>query len=452
MESSRRSSPPDASGVVAAVAAALDALTVEGPLAVALSGGRDSIALLDAVAALAPLRQRAIVAVHVHHGLSRNADAWADFCAAVCAAYGIPLLVRRVDVARAPRASVEAAARSVRYAALAEAARGAGAGIVLLAHHQDDQAETLLLQLLRGAGPHGLAAMPALRRAHDIDWLRPLLDVPRTAIDAHIRAHGLRHVDDDSNADTTLARNAVRHHVAPALAAVAPAYAITLARAASLQADAAQLADDMAEADASGAVEGATLSQAALAALADHRARNLLRWFLRGRGLPPPSHARLRAMLATLTTARADARVRVAHAGAELGVHRGRIVVHTPAPAPFASPWRGEPLLVLPHGRLAFVDGAAGGLDPQRLVGAPVVVRPRRGGERLALGPGRPRRALKGLMQDAGLATWERAALPLVFCGDALAAAPGIGVDVAFQTPPGCSGLALRWTPTIRFG
>ena len=452
MESSRRSSPPDAAGVAAAVAAALDALPAPGPVAIALSGGRDSIALLHAVATLAPPRQRPVAAVHVHHGLSPHADAWAEFCVATCAAYGVPCAVRRVDVGRGPRTSLEAEARSARYAALAEAGVAAGACAVLLAHHRDDQAETLLLQLLRGAGPHGLAAMPAQRLAHGIAWLRPLLGISRAAIDAHVRAHGLRFVDDHSNGDTRRARNAVRHVVAPALAAVAPAYAATLARAATLQAYAARLADDLAAHDARGAVDGATLSQAALAALPEHRARNLLRWFLRECGLPPPSHARLRAMLAALTTQRADARAGVAHGGAAIGVHRGRIVVHAPPPAPFDSPWRGEPLLLLPHGRLAFVGGAAGGLDPRRLDGAPVTVRARRGGERLTLGPGRPRRALKSLLQDAGLATWERAALPLVFCGDALAAVPGIGVDVAFQAAPGSDGLALRWTPTAGFG
>src|SRR5947207_3858860 len=129
-------------------------------LAVALSGGRDSVALFDAAATEAPAHQIDIIAVHVHHGLSVRADAWTRFCANLCAERGVPLIERRVDVARRARKSVEAEARHARYAALADAAASSGAGIVVLAHHQDDQAETVLLQLLRGAGPHGLAAMP----------------------------------------------------------------------------------------------------------------------------------------------------------------------------------------------------------------------------------------------------------------------------------------------------
>jgi len=449
MARSRRSSPPDAARVVAAVTAALDDCRgAPGALAVALSGGRDSAALLDAAATAAPARGLTVIALHVHHGLSPHADAWANACIAMCVAHGVRCRVLPVHVLRGPRTSVEAEARRARYAALAAAALAEGAATVLLAHHQDDQAETLLLQLLRGAGPQGLAAMPALRvDAGGLAWRRPLLGVPRAAIDAYVAARALRTVDDESNTDVRYARNALRHRVAPALAALAPGYPATLGRAAVLQAEAALLADELAAIDARGAVAGATLERAALAALPAHRARNLLRWFLRGCGLPAPSQARLEAMLVQLTRARGDARVRLVHAGMELGVHRHRIVVHCPPPADYATPWKGEPELVLPHGRLAFVAATHGALDPARCAGDLLVVRARRGGERLALGNGRPRRALTRVLQDLGLAEWERESLPLLFCGDALAAVPGVGVDAAYQAKPGGAGVALTWTP-----
>jgi len=441
--------PPDAARVVAAVATALDdCRDASGAIAIALSGGRDSAALLDAAANAAPSRGLALVALHVHHGLSPHADAWAEACVAMCAPHGIRCRVLPVHVPRGPRTSVEAEARRARYAALAAAARVEGATTVFLAHHLDDQAETLLLQLLRGAGPQGLAAMPALRiDAGGIAWRRPLLDVPRAAIDAYVAARGLRTVDDESNADVRRARNALRHRVAPVLATLVPGYPATLGRAAALQAEAALLADELAAIDACRAVAGATLDRTALAALPAHRARNLLRWFLRGCGLPAPSQARLEAMLAQLTRARPDARVRLAHAGMEIGVHRDRIVVHGPAPADFTTPWHGEPELMLPHGRLAFVAATRDALDPALCAGGPLVVRARRGGERVALGNGRPQRALTRFLQELGLAEWERESLPLLFCGDALAAVPGVGVAVAYQAPPGGAGLALTWTP-----
>src|SRR5438105_3671456 len=194
MASSRRWSPADAAADAARATPALvpeavaAALAQHAPpharLAVALSGGRDSVALFDAIVAFAGERALELVAVHVHHGLSTHADEWAAFCAELCAAYAVPLQLRRVEVPRLPRRSVEAEARRARYAALAQAAASVDARIIALAHQQDDQAETVLLQLLRGAGPQGLAAMPRTRAdATGFVWLRPLLDVPRRAID-----------------------------------------------------------------------------------------------------------------------------------------------------------------------------------------------------------------------------------------------------------------------------
>lgn len=416
------------------------------PVAIALSGGRDSVVLLDALLHSGALS--GLTALHVHHGLSTHADAWQRFCASLCAARGVPLTVRAVTVPRTPQSSLEGEARRQRYAALAAVAIADGIRVVALAHHRDDQAETLLLQLLRGAGPQGLAGMPAVRTdARGITWLRPLLEVPRSSIDAYAQAVGLAYVDDDSNADARHRRNAVRQIVMPALAAVFPAPGATLARAAAHQADAALLADDLATLDARAAGDGATLDRAVLAALPAHRARNLLRWFLRQRGLAAPSTARLAAMLDQLTRSRGDAHVRLLHAGVALGLHGGRIHVHATAPPPFDLPWQGERELALPHGRLAFerVDGA--GIDVARLAAGPVHVRPRSGGERLQLAANRPRRALKAILQDAGMPVWERVALPLVYCGDALAAAPGIGVDTGFATAPGYAGIAISWHP-----
>jgi tRNA(Ile)-lysidine synthase len=416
-------------------------------ITVALSGGRDSVVLLDALVAIAPARGSKVTAIHIHHGLSANADAWARACVERCAELQVACEVRRVAVVAQPRASLEALARQARYDALADAAQRAGVAVVALAHHRNDQAETLLLQLLRGSGPHGLAAMPAWRRdAAGSAWWRPLLGIPRARIDAYARERRLLWIDDESNADSRHARNAVRHAVMPALQRIAPRADATLARAAAHQADAARLLDELAELDGRDACDGTTLLRCALDALAPHRARNLLRWFVRGHGLPAPSTARLAAMLDQLRGARGDAVIRLAHAGVEIGVHQGRIALHRPPPARFDVCWRGETELALPHGTVTFGHAEGAGID-LTLASGDVHLRSRAGGERFQVALDRPRRALKSVLRDAGIPPWERRGLPLVWCGDALAAVAGLGVDAALCAAPGRPGLTVAWHP-----
>ena len=203
--------------------------------------------LLDALACAVPSTGLSLSAVHVHHGISPNADKWAEFCAVECARRDVPLTVRRVRVEDAATLGIEAAARAARYNVFAEIV----ADFVALAHHAGDQAETLLLQLLRGAGPHGLAAMPLIRPLQSrCALLRPLLALPDAAIEAYAQARELRWIDDESNADTSLKRNFLRHEIAPRLAAAFPGYPATLARAAAHQAEAAALLDELAAIDA----------------------------------------------------------------------------------------------------------------------------------------------------------------------------------------------------------
>ena len=451
MASSRSSTRADGprAPVVRAVAAWLDALPAIGsPVAFALSGGRDSIVLLDAGAAALRARGRPALGLHVHHGLQADADRWSAFCANACAERDVAYAEQRVAVARPPRASIEAQARDARYSALRELAHMHGARVVALAHHQDDQAETLLLQLGRGAGPAGLAAMPAYSTdATGLAWWRPLLGVPRAAIDAYAHAARIQWVEDPSNADPRLRRNAVRQRIVPAFVSTLPGYPGTLARAAAHQADAASLLDALAGIDAREArydeADGG-VDASAFAALPAARSRNLLRWFLHARGLPPPSAARLDAMLRQLAGARTDARVGVAHAGAIVGRHRGRVFVHDAAPGDYLHAWHGEPTIALPHGELAFESADGAGIDADRAASG-LAIRPRHGGERLRLAPGQARRALKSPLRESGLPVWEREVLPLVMAGDALVAVPGIGVDAGWQARPGRPGLLPVW-------
>ncbi len=421
-------------------------------VAIALSGGRDSMVLLHALARVRAELGIELAAIHVHHGLCADADAWVAFCERECAARGIGLEVARVHVATRGGESPEAAAREARYAVLLRAR----ADVVALAHHADDQAETVLLQLLRGAGPHGLAAMPERQQRDGAPvLLRPFLGLPATVLEAYARRHALAWVEDPSNRDTALRRNALRHVIVPRLAETFPGVAQTLARAASHQAEAARLLDDLAALDAAQAIVqdaryGPTLDRAAVAALAasrPERARNLLRWFLRRHRLPAPSTARLAALLAQCVSARKDARVRVVHAGATIESHRGRLVVHAHACAPYDIAWHGEARVELSCGTLSASRELAAGIAPDALAHGPLRLVPRRGGERLRTERDGSARNVAALFANAAVPVWERDSWPLLWRGDDLVAVPGIAVDAAFRAGTGEAGYALQWQP-----
>jgi len=268
-------------------------------LCVALSGGRDSVALLHAAARLGQLRE--LRALHVHHGLSPNADQWADFCAELCAALGVALTVARVDVERHSADGLEAAARRARYAAFAQCE----ADGLLLAHHQDDQAETVLFNLLRGSGVAGAAGMAPERRHGGLRLMRPWLDLPAAAIADYARANDLRWVEDESNADQTLTRNYLRHSV---MAAVRGRFdgAAALAGAAAHFREADLLLAQLAELDWRGCCDGESARMSALRQLDPARLKNLLRWRLRQLGWRVPGAGRLEEFVRQLLQAGPD--------------------------------------------------------------------------------------------------------------------------------------------------
>ncbi|HJU21491.1 MAG TPA: tRNA lysidine(34) synthetase TilS [Casimicrobiaceae bacterium] len=423
-----------------------EALPGGGSVAVALSGGRDSVALLDAAAHAATSASVRVVAFHVHHGLSAHADDWAQFCRDACAARGIELALSHVEV-EAGGDGIEASARARRYEALATLARAHRVDAVLLAHHADDQAETMLLQLARGAGPHGLAGMPVIASERGTLWLRPFLGLSRENLDAYVTLHALAYVDDDSNASTRFRRNALRAHVIPALRSIVPGYPGTLARAANLQADAAALLDELAALDAASAFDGQSLDAKTLGSLSIARARNLLRWFLREQQLRAPSAARLAQMLTQVRHARGDARISLVHDGAEVGVHRGRIVVHRIAPAPYTKPWDGGESVDLPHGTLHLVPTCGSGIAARCLTSTAVTIRAGKPGERLMRNARGSHRSVAELLREAGVPAWARTALPRLYCGETLAAVPYLGVDAAFAAEPDERAFTLDWRP-----
>ena len=441
--------PPPNKAIAAGVA---DVLARHVPpharLTLALSGGLDSVVLLHALLALRETQPFELRAVHVHHGLSPHADDWAGFCGQLCATHAVELAVHRVQIARDDPAGIEAAARRERqriFAAL-------DADFLLTAHQRDDQAETLLLQLLRGAGPKGLAAMAEMHRRPG--WraaqLRPLLDVARSDLLRAAQEQGLAWIDDESNQDTRYRRNALRQQVMPLLAQHFPGAGRTLARAAALQADAAELLDDLARLDAREAIAGDRLDCAMLARLSTPRARNLLRHFIEQHGQSLPSLRRLDEALHQLRDAHADARVCVNLGQVEVWRYRGGAYLVPVAP-PWAGPvhWRGEAAVWVPAAgasvRMHRVNGA--GLRQTALEAGEVTLGVRAGGERLRLHAGGPRRSLKNLLQEHAIPPWQRERLPLMWCDGRLVWAAGIGFEADLCASPGEDGLLPHVEP-----
>ncbi len=267
---------PTAADPGARLAAALDGLRPAPGLAVAYSGGADSTALLHAAVARWPGQVRAF---HVHHGLQAAADAFERQCVETCGRLGVPLSVLRVQAAHQPGESPEDAARRARYAALAREARAQGVACVWLAQHADDQVETLLLALSRGAGLPGLAAMPERFEREGVVFERPLLRVPGANLRQWLREQGLPWVEDPTNADTAFTRNRIRHALLPALESAFPSFRETFARSARHAAQAQRLLSEFAAQDL--ATMGGEPVIESLRQLSRERQANLLRHWLR---------------------------------------------------------------------------------------------------------------------------------------------------------------------------
>lgn len=414
----------------------------------ALSGGVDSVVLLHL---LQPLRVKlgfALAAMHVNHQISPQAAGWADFCSDLCAQYDIPLSVKKVHVARRSKFGLEAAARAARYQAFAEL----DCDVLLLAHHLDDQVETLLQNLLRGSGLAGAAGMPETRLQGDETGMllaRPLIEVPRATLLAYARQHDLSWVEDESNTDTAFTRNFLRHEVLPVVERRFPAYRETMARAARHFAEADTLLDELAALDLAQLLHAEKLHLAALAQLSPARAMNALRVYLQQQGVPALDSDRVQEWLRQLLSARGDRQVALGVAGLTLRRYRGEAWVELDRPAlepDWQVLWQGERKLKLDDlgAHLSLLPAPGAGISLAKLTQSQVSIRLRQGGEKLKPNCARPRRTLKHLLQEAGIPPWQRERLPLIYSGEQLVAVPGIGVDCAFQASANEPGLQVK--------
>ncbi|MFA5371426.1 MAG: tRNA lysidine(34) synthetase TilS [Sideroxydans sp.] len=417
-------------------AAHLAALPCRGKhILLGLSGGIDSVVLLHLLATLAPRLEFQLSALHVHHGISPNADEWARFCLDLCAEQGVACKVAHVDIQPLRETlGIEAAARQLRHAALAVQ----DCDFIALAHHADDQAETLLLQLLRGAGVRGASAMPLLRRQDSRIVIRPLLNFSRAELLAYAQQHGLRWVEDESNCDECYPRNFVRHRVFGLLQQKFPACRETLARSAQHFSEAAELLDELAAQDGAGAIERDRLAVEALSRLSTPRAKNLLRYFLHQCGAPMPQSKQLEQMLHQLCSARRDAAVCVQFGNWQLRRFQGYaevLSVLPPLDPALCLRWQGEATLPWPplQGRVLFTQATGEGISMCKLRSASATLRLRSGGEHLRPHPRAARRTLKHLLQEHQVPPWQRERLPLLFCGDELVAVVGVAIAADFQ-------------------
>lgn len=407
---------------------------------IAYSGGLDSSVLLHALVHIRGQLPFDLRAVHVNHGLHPECNAWADYCARRCEGLGVPLTLRHVDVCPSPGESLEAVARDRRYATLASLM--ASRDLLLTAQHQDDQAETLLLALLRGSGVHGLAGMARQARLGSGRLLRPLLDYSRDTLLTYANAEGFTWIDDPSNAVLSFDRNLLRHRIFPLLRQRWPSVQRTLARSASHCGEAAHLVDRYAASrirSVRGSTSG-TLRVSGLLGLERDVAKAVLRFWVGELGFSSPSARHLECILDEVLPAGQDAAPLVAWLGCEVRRYRDQLFALTPlpmAPGDIAIAWGGE-RLELPDGlgHLTVVGGAAPDGELQvrfRVFG--LECRPR---------PDAKRKSLKKLYQEAAVPSWLRPYVPLVFRGGALVSVAGL---CACEVPAGeKKPLEVRWT------
>lgn len=417
---------------------------------VAYSGGVDSHVLLHVLAEQRDALRAPLMAVHVDHGIQSQSGEWRAHCERVCAQLAIPFHALHTDGVAASGESPEAAARSARYKALAEWLPEDA--VLLSAQHRDDQAETLLLQLFRGAGPRGLSAMPVSAPLGRGLLLRPMLELTRTDVLAWAQTHDLNWAEDPSNADTRYDRNLLRHNLLPQLRERWPGLSTVLARAAAHQSEQAVLADALAEIDLSTcrSAGGDRMLQSGLKALAPARQRNLLRYWIHQRGFVMPSQAVLERVREEMLFSRDDAQPVVNWSNAELRRFRGELYLMEALPAHDATQcihWDLQNQLEL--------NTAGGVLSAKPVTGdglhlpdgcSTFDIRFRRGGELLRLPGASHHHKLKNLLQERGVPDWERERLPLLYAGDTLAAVPGITVCEGFQAHAGQAGYTLGWS------
>jgi tRNA(Ile)-lysidine synthase len=411
-------------------------------IAIAYSGGLDSSALLHLAHRHASAHGISLYAFYIHHGISPNADQWTTHCKEECARLGIVFDTRQIKLPSDGKSGVEEAARIRRYAALGELCRAHQVRLLLTAHHEDDQAETVLLQLLRGSGVAGLSGMDVANIAPDLLgdahllMARPLLSVSRVALASFVSKNGIAYVEDESNSDPRYARNALRHQIMPVLAEAFPGFQGRFTRTARHAQAAQRMLIELAAQDLATCADGECLDINLLRKLSPDRMDNLLRYWFGSHNVRMPSTSWLSEMRTQLLDAKEDAQLCVTHADCHIRRHRNRVYL-TPrldddlsSVEPVRFQWQGEEKIHFAEYKgTLYIEPAEQGIDSAWLREQDLQIHYRQGGERLKPAMNRPTKSLKYHYQALDIPAWERERLPLISSGKHLLFAAGIGMD-----------------------
>ena len=416
-------------------------------MTIALSGGVDSVVLLHLLHQLQKTHHFTLKASHVHHGLSKNADKWVKFCEKLCAKLSISLDVYYIQLPQKKSLGIEGEARRLRYEKLLQTKTD----LVVLAHHEDDQAETFLLQLIRGAGVKGLSSMAHFDGSRRL-W-RPLLNNSRSEIESYAKKHQLKWIEDESNQNTDFDRNFIRSKILPLLKNRFNHIIKVISRSASHLAEAQHLLDDLAELDLKSYLKSSNykskLQVKTLEKLSLSRAKNILRYWLEINDQLMPSKDLLDECLRQVLIAKKDATIKIQLSkDFEIRRYKDEIYIvkkNQNKEKNYAIIWAGESEIILPNGqKLTFKKVKGKGIHLKFLRDQKLKIRNRQGGEFFKPDSKRPTKKIKQLLQESDVPPWEREFFPMIFVGDELVAVPNFGIDQKYQAGPQMTGLEVN--------
>jgi len=417
-------------------------------MTVALSGGVDSVVLLHLLYELQKKHDFTLNATHVHHGLSKNADKWVQFCEKLCTKLSVPLNIDYVKLPQKKSLGIEGEARRLRYKKLLQSK----SDLVVLAHHADDQAETFLLQLIRGAGVKGLSSMTHFDDTRRL-W-RPLLNTARSDIESYAKQHQLKWTEDESNLVTDFDRNFLRAKVLPILKKRFSHIIKVISRSISHLAEAQNLLDDLAKLDLKNNLKSYSyihkLKVKNLSKLSHLRVKNVLRYWLQINDQLMPSKDHLDEILRQVLTAKKDAELKIQLTkNYEIRRYQDEIYIVQKSPNKeknYEMIWAGESEMLLPNGtKLTFKKVKGKGIGVDFLKGKKLIISNRKGGESFKPDLTRPTKKIKQLLQESNLPPWEREKLPFVFLGKNLVCLPKFGIENKYQAQSTKTGLEITW-------
>ena len=410
-----------------------------------LSGGLDSCVLLHLLANMQTQLDFKLKAIHVHHGISPYADDWLNFCKQKCKLLDIEFDAVKVKINEKGSLGIEGEARELRYEAIKKKQKG----VVALGHHQNDQAETLLLQLLRGSGLKGLAGMPEFDEERKF-W-RPMLNIKKELLEKYASENDIKYIKDESNEDINFDRNFIRKKVLPLIESRYPASIETISRSATNISEGHQINELLALDDSKNVMsdDGSHLLIENLNKLPNLRAINLIRWWLSFNDLLMPSKKNVEELFRQVKLIKKDTslNLKISNDRSIRAFDDKLLIVSIMNDLPsYHFKWAGQEEIELPNkSKLHFVKTKKGGLSLSKLGAKSLYIKSRTGGEKLKSFPDQPSRSLKYLFQKADIPHWERDQVPLVYANEQLVAVPNLGVQYEYQSKVGEVGYQIKW-------